>query len=71
MIATATTFQITQISRSGNNVTLAWTGGSPPYQVQTSPNMTAPWTNLGPTTTTLQTSVTLADSLAYLRIKGQ
>jgi hypothetical protein len=60
-------------TRSGSTLTLGWTGGSPPYQVQTRANLSgATWAN-DPTAVITGTSATLTISgnEGYFRIQGQ
>jgi len=60
-------------TRSGSTLTLGWTGGSPPYQVQTRANFSgATWAN-DPTAVITGTSatVTISGNEGYFRIQGQ
>ncbi len=71
--APAPRFEITNITRSGNNITLTWTGGTAPYQIQSSTSMTAAsWTDVGDPTS--EKSVTVAVTgppPVFLHVKGQ
>jgi hypothetical protein len=60
---------ISSIARSGNNTTLALSGGMPPYQVWRASNVTGPWTKVA---TTMGSTVTIPDSAAtsFYRISG-
>jgi hypothetical protein len=65
-------FAITSVTSNGNERTLTWTGGTPPYQVQTSPDLTSnSWTNIGPQVNGTTTTVTVGSVRAFIRIAGQ
>ena len=60
---------ITDVSRSGNNVTLQWTGGIPPYNVEYKAALgDANWT-AGGSTANQSISVTVSNSAAYFRLR--
>ena len=66
--------QISSITRSGNDLTLTWTGGSPPYNVQNRASLNAgSWATL--VTNTLQITATItngaAGSAGFFRVSGQ
>jgi hypothetical protein len=60
------------IAQARDQLRLSWTGGVPPYQVQTSSNLApASWINFGdPQSNTLR-SVFPTNTAAWFRIKGQ
>ncbi len=59
------------IARSGTNVNLSWTGGSPPYVVQQA-NVLQPnaWSNVL-TTTNQNATLPIANKTAFFRVQGQ
>ena len=62
----------TSAGLSGNHLTLNWTGGIAPYQVQTTTNLANPvWENLGAPVNASSLSVPLTNEAAYFRIYGQ
>ncbi len=68
----STPFEITTVTRDGEDLSLTWTGGTPPYQVETSPSMaTGTWMNIGAPTNMTSATVTNAGPPAYLRVRGQ
>jgi hypothetical protein len=65
-------FLITSITRSGNGILLTWTGGAPPYQIQTNDTLNpATWVNVGATTTGNSAVVPASGSSAFFRIVRQ
>jgi hypothetical protein len=65
--------QLQSITRSGTTLTLAWTGGTPPYQVQKRASLsTGAWAN-DPTAVITATSatVTLTGGVGFYRVQGQ
>ena len=65
-------FLITSITRSGNNIALTWTGGTAPYQVQTSLTLSPEsWTNLGSPTNGNSVTVPATGPIGFFRITGQ
>lgn len=65
-------FVITSITRSGNDISLTWSGGTPPYQVQTSLSLSpGSWTNIGPPTNGNSATVPMSGSSGFFRIAGQ
>ena len=55
----------------GQTLKLQWSGGVPPYQVQTATNLAVPiWENLGPATTNTSLTLVPAASAAFYRIAG-
>jgi hypothetical protein len=65
-------FTITGIIRNGNDLALTWSGGTPPYQIETSPSMAAgSWTHLGAPTNATAMTVSTSGPPAFLRIRGQ
>jgi len=65
-------FDITSVSRNGNVLTLTWSGGSPPYQVQTNTTTAEQsWVNSGAPTNGTTATVTLTGNRTFVRVKGQ
>lgn len=66
--------RIQSITPSGNDITLTWTGGSPPYQVQARSSLTSGnWANVGASTSQLTTTIVngVSGSARYFRVAGQ
>jgi hypothetical protein len=60
------------ISLQGTNAVLNWSGGAPPYQVQTIADLTtANWVPLGPAVNGNSLTLSATNSAAYYRILGQ
>ncbi|PWU09531.1 MAG: hypothetical protein C5B50_27180 [Verrucomicrobia bacterium] len=60
------------ITRQTNQISLTWTGGTPPYQLQTASNIaSATWVNLGPPTNGTLLRLTPTNAAAWFRVKGQ
>jgi uncharacterized repeat protein (TIGR03803 family) len=58
------------ISRVGSQVNLSWTGGNPPYQVQTCTNLTGTnWINWGGSITSSSLSLSPSNAAAWFRVK--
>ena len=65
-------FLITSITRSGTDILLTWSGGTPPYQVQTNDTLApATWVNIGPATNGNSTTLPMSGSRGFFRIVGQ
>src|SRR6185436_410686 len=63
--------QITSISRSGNTVTINWTGGSSPYTLQKATAITGPWNNVATGLTgTSTTDPGASSAAAFYRVLG-
>jgi|GEM_PF-852350 len=61
-----------EISQQGGSITLNWSGGIAPYQVQMSTNLSYPdWQDLGGTVIGTNFMVTLSNNAAFYRIVGQ
>ena len=71
--APAPRFDISTVTRSGNDITLKWTGGTAPYQIQSSASMTArSWTNAGGPTSEKSATVTVTGPPpVFLGVMGQ
>jgi hypothetical protein len=64
--------RIDSTTRSGSELTLTWSGGTPPYQVQTRSNLTTgTWSNVGGTTTQTTATVPIAGTAGYFRVASQ
>jgi len=63
-------FGISAITKTGSSVTVAWEGGTGPFQVQHRASFSGAWVNIGPRTTLR--SVTIADALGFdtFRVQG-
>ncbi|MFO1512920.1 MAG: LamG-like jellyroll fold domain-containing protein [Verrucomicrobiota bacterium] len=60
------------LARQEPNLVLSWSGGIPPYQVQTTTNLDVPaWENVGGTTSGFNLPVTPSNAASYYRIFGQ
>ncbi len=63
---------IATITKQSGNLLLGWTGGLPPYQVQTATNLINPtWQNLGSPTTATNLTISSSNTSVYYRIQGQ
>ena len=64
--------QVQSAVRNGSNLTITWTGGNPPYQVQRRTTFSGGgWANEGATTSSTSASVPISGSEGYFRIQGQ
>jgi hypothetical protein len=64
--------RITSIVRSGTNVVIEWVNGSPPFQVQTTPDLLNPaWGDVGSPTTNRTATVPVQPGAAFIRVFGQ
>jgi hypothetical protein len=60
------------IAVQSNQVSLIWTGGTAPYQVQTSTNPGSPvWQSLGGPISSNSLTITASNAAAFYRIQGQ
>ncbi|MDB6065263.1 MAG: Sedolisin [Pedosphaera sp.] len=60
------------IAVQGNQVSLIWTGGNAPYQVQTATNLGSPvWQSLGGLISNNNLTITASNAAAFYRIQGQ
>ena len=60
------------IARQGGQIVLSWTGGSPPYQVQTTTGLiNSAWSNLGGPISTNTLVLTPSSVTAFYRVQGQ
>jgi hypothetical protein len=60
------------ILQSGSNVVLNWAFGTPPFQVQSTTNLSNPvWSNVGSTTTNSSVSVPIQSGAQFFRVFGQ
>jgi Pro-kumamolisin, activation domain/Concanavalin A-like lectin/glucanases superfamily/Putative Ig domain/Viral BACON domain len=60
------------ISLQGTNLVLNWTGGNPPYQVQTTTDLVnGPWQGIGGPISSNTISLTPSNAAAFYRISGQ
>ena len=66
--ANSTPLVITGLSGQGNMLTLSWTGGSAPYQVQTRKTVVDSWQDFGATTDLESISFVPTGSEAYFRV---
>jgi hypothetical protein len=71
--ASAVQMQIQSITRNGATLTLSWTGGAPPYQVQKRSSLTGgAWSNDSSAVITgTSAAVTLTGNEGYYRVQGQ
>lgn len=61
-------FTITQFTVTGNQANLVWSGGRPGYQVQTRPDLTANWVNVGSPTSNAVATVPVNGASAFFRV---
>src|SRR5260370_23854981 len=59
---------ITNLTQSGNQGMISWTGGRPTYQIQTRLNLTASWMNLGAPITNNFAIVPASEDQAFFRV---
>jgi len=59
---------ITSITGSNGQMVVNWNGGRAMYQVQTRPDFTAIWTNIGAPTSNTSVAIPIAGSVAYFRV---
>lgn len=64
----APTFDITGFSVSGSTATLTWNGGIGPFQIQSAPTATGPYTNLGEPIDAQTAMVAASSSPTFYRI---
>jgi hypothetical protein len=63
--------RIRSIIRNGGDVTIGWAGGTPPYQLQASPDLNPDsWTDVGAPTEALSATIPLTGSQRYFRVSG-
>lgn len=63
---------VLDLTRQDPNLSLSWSGGIPPYQVQTTTNLDTPsWENLGGTTSGFNLLLTPSNTAGYYRVFGQ
>ncbi|HXR48690.1 MAG TPA: choice-of-anchor tandem repeat GloVer-containing protein [Candidatus Limnocylindrales bacterium] len=61
-----------EILQGGGQVVLSWSGGCPPYQVQTGTNLVnTAWGNFGAAINSTNLILTPSNSAAYFRVQGQ
>jgi len=61
-----------QIAGTGTQLSLSWTGGNAPFQVQMTTNLVLPnWQDFGNPTTNSSFSLTASNAAAFYRIKGR
>ena len=61
---------ITTILKDGTNIAIAWIGGTPSYQIQSTDNPDGEWTNLGPITTNTSALIPISTAHQFFRIVG-
>jgi hypothetical protein len=60
------------LARQDPNLSLSWSGGIPPYQVQSTTNLAAPiWENVGETTSGFNLLLAPSNDAGYYRVFGQ
>jgi hypothetical protein len=59
------------LAKQGGSLSLGWSGGVPPYQVQSSTNLTAGWQNLGGSTSGSNIVIPSANGACFYRIQAQ
>jgi hypothetical protein len=70
--AASTASILVQISQQGANVLLSWSGGSPPYQVMVTTNLSsAAWQNLGSPGSATNLLLAPTNVSSYYQVEGQ
>ncbi len=64
-------FKVTQFNITDSSAALLWTGGAPPYQVQSAPAPQGPYTNVNAPLQSKSTSVSLSGDQAYFRVVSE
>jgi hypothetical protein len=59
------------IANQGGSLSLGWSGGVPPYQLQSCTNPAAGWQNLGGSTTGSNLVISPTDGIEFYRIQAQ
>jgi hypothetical protein len=68
----APALRIDSITRSGNNMIITWSGGTPRYQLQSRSSLTSgSWTDVGTSTTALTATVPMSGPQMFYRVVGQ
>jgi hypothetical protein len=62
--------RITNIARSGSNVSIDWVYGFPPFQVQTKSKLTDSWSNSGSPTSNRSALVPIQPGAGFIRVVG-
>jgi hypothetical protein len=62
--------RISSVSRSGNTLTISWSGGSPPYSLQRRSPITGAWVTVASGLTGSSTTDTMTSSNAFYRISN-
>ena len=71
VVAPAPSFTVF-VSLQGTNIFLSWSGGNPPYQVQTTADLVnISWQNLGSPITDTNLTVPITNTAAFYRVQGQ
>ena len=65
--------QITSVQQANGELIVTWTGGKPPYQIQTRPDFSpAAWQNLGATIPSTTAHIPASNSKSlFVRVSGQ
>jgi hypothetical protein len=73
VVAPQITSSITlQISIVGDQISLNWSGGNPPFQVQSAADLGTPsWVNIAPPTTNNSLTLPPTNGAAFYRVQGQ
>jgi hypothetical protein len=67
----AAPFKVTTVTVAGNNLTITWTGGKSPYQLQTTTTLaTGSWTNTGTPITNTSATVQMSGPSSLYRVQG-
>jgi hypothetical protein len=71
-VAVVPQIAISTVTRNGSNLTINWSGGSPPYQVQRRATFSGgSWVNEGTATSSTSATVPIAGNEGYFRVQGQ
>jgi hypothetical protein len=70
--AAAAPLRIGSVTRSGSNLTINWSDGTPPYQVQRRTTLSGgSWVNEGPPTSLTSAIVPITSNEGYFQVQGQ
>ncbi len=64
-------FKVTQFNVTGSSAALIWTGGVPPYQLQSAPAPQGPYSNVDSPLQATSTSVSLSGNQTYFRVVSE
>jgi hypothetical protein len=63
---------VLQIASQGQQIKLSWSGGTPPFQLQSATNFVVPaWVNIGSLTSNRNATATPSNAASFYRVQGQ